>query len=65
MCVCVSVCVCVCVHERERVYISPILIKTADFKNLAWATSFPLGQVENSSTCPTGQVGEKSIVTYI
>ena len=64
------VCVCVRVYlellshflpiKINLTNISPILIKIVDFKNLAWARLvFPLGQVENSSTCPTGQVGKK------
>ena len=34
-----------------------------DFKNLAWATGFATRQVENPSTCPTGQV-EKKLLSY-
>ena len=65
------VCVCVWVYlellshflsiKINLTNISSILIKIADLSIWHGQLVLPLGQVENSSTCPTGQVGKKVI----
>ena len=68
---CVCVCVCVCVYlellshflpiKISLTNISPILIKTVDFKNLSWATSFAT-QASRKFIYLPGQEEKKVIV---